>query len=339
MLGRLKIGVTSVALLAMAACSSAQPSSSGGEASSQPTGKVHIAFLMGAGSTSGNSANLRGAKAAAAKLGVELSVLDATFSPQKQYAQFQSAIASKKYQGIVIDGALDGPAIASLVPSAQAAGIKVGDANLPIGTDYVSSDIQTKGVDVQVLVPFGHHGTIAGELTVQACKGIDPCGVGYMFIKKGSAYDAAVRESYDAAIKSSPNVHILGEASSNSSAQGGAAAAQTMVTGNKDIRVLVGPELALLAAIPVVDQAQVGHGVQLIAFGGSDQSAAAVKAGTFYGVSANATVDEGRLVIEKLHEVITKGGGPYAINTIEAAGIPDNGRITKENVDQWKLNG
>jgi ABC-type sugar transport system substrate-binding protein len=223
------------------------------------------------------------------------------------------------------------------VPTAKAAGIKVGDANLPIGTDYTSSKIQTKGVDVQVLVPFGHHGTVAGQLTVEACKGIDPCGVGYMYIKKGSAYDEAVRAGYDEAIKDSPNVKIVGEASSNSSAQGGAAAAQTMVTGNKGINVLVGPELALLASIPVVDQAQVGHPVQLIAFGGSDQSHAAVKAGTFYGVSANATVDEGRLVIEKLYEVITKGGGPFAVNTVDAAGIPDDGKITKENVDQWKL--
>jgi ribose transport system substrate-binding protein len=332
-----RIAVAAAAGITLAACSTSGSTGTSQAGAPSSGGKVHIAFLMGAGSTTGNSANLRGAKAAAAKLGVDLSVFDAAFSPQKQYSQFQNAITSKKYQGIVIDGALDGGAIASLVPSAKAAGIKVGDANLPIGTDYTSSDIETKGVDVQVLVPFGHHGTIAGQLTVEACKGIDPCGVGYMYIKKGSAYDEAVRKGYDEAIKGSPNVKILGEASSNSSAQGGAAGAQTMVTGNKGINVLVGPELALLAAIPVVDPAQVGHKVQLIAFGGSDQSHDAVKAGTFYGVSANATVDEGRLVIEKLHQVITKGGGPFAVNTVKAAGIPDDGKITKENVDKWKL--
>jgi ribose transport system substrate-binding protein len=334
----LRIGAASAALVTLAACSSvkATDSTSGAVAKG---GKVRIAFIMGAGSTSGNSANLRGAKAAAERLGVDLTVFDAAFSPQKQYAQFQDAIASKKYKGVVIDGALDGSAMASLVPSANAAGIKVGDANLPIGTDYTSSTIQTKGVDVQVLVPFGHHGSVAGELTVQACKGIDPCGVGYMYIKKGSAFDTAVKAGYEAAIKSSPNVHILAEANSNSSAQGGAAAAQTMTTGQKGINVLVGPELALLASVPVVDQAKIGHSVKLIAFGGSDRSAAAVKSGEFYGVSANATVDEGRLVIEKLVDVIKNGGGPYAINTVDAVGIPDNGRITKDNVAGWKVNG
>jgi ribose transport system substrate-binding protein len=279
------------------------------------------------------------AKAAAQRLGIDLTVLDAAFSPQKQYAQFQDAIASKKYQGIVIDGALDGAAIASLVPSAVAAGIKVGAANLPIGSDYTMTAIQTKGVDVQVLVPFRRHGTLAGELTDMACKGIDPCQVGYVYIKKGSPYDTAIRSGYDSAIKTSPNVKVVGEANSLTSAQGGAAAAQTMTTGNKGINVLVGPDVSLLAAIPVLDAAKLGHPVKLIAFGGVELAAQAVKEGKFFGITANPTYDEGRLVIEKLYEVITKGGGPYAINTVDAVGIPDNGRLTKDNINGWKVNG
>jgi ribose transport system substrate-binding protein len=332
---RLRMGVAAAAILVLAGCGG----SAGGGKSGAGSGKSpRIAFIMGAGSTSGNSANLRGAKAAAARLGVELTTFDAAFSPQKQYAQFQDVISARKYDGVVIDGPLDGAAIASLVPSAVAAGLKVGAANLPIGTDYTTSDIQTKGVSVQVLVPFGHHGTVAGQLTSMACKNIDPCGVGYMFIRKGSAYDTAVQSAYQAAVKQYPNVHVLAEANSNSSAQGGAAAAQTMTTGNKGINVLVGPELALLAAVPVVDPAKIGHPVQLIAFGGSDQSAAAVKDGKFFGVSANATVDEGRLVIEKLVEVI-QHGGQFAINTATEVKIPDDGRITKDNVAGWKVNG
>jgi ribose transport system substrate-binding protein len=332
-----RIAVAAAAGITLAACSTSGSTGTSQAGAPSSGGKVHIAFLMGAGSTTGNSANLRGAKAAAAKLGVDLSVFDAAFSPQKQYSQFQNAITSKKYQGIVIDGALDGGAIASLVPSAKAAGIKVGDANLPIGTDYTTNKITTKGVDVQVLVPFGRHGTLAGQLTEMACKGIDPCGVGYMFINKGSPYDTAIRAGYDSVIGKDSNIKIVGEASSMTSAQGGANAAQTMTTGNKGINVLVGPDVSLLAAIPVLQNAHLDHPVKLIAFGGVELAAKAVKDGQFFGITANPTFDEGRLVIEELHQVITKGGGPIAINPVDAIGIPDGGMLTKQNIDGWKI--
>jgi ribose transport system substrate-binding protein len=335
-----RVALAALAAITLSACSTGVSSTGASQTGAQShSGPIRIAFLMGAGSTTGNSANRDGAKAAAAKLGVELSVLDAAFSPQKQYAQFQDAITSKKYQGIVIDGALDGAAIASLVPSAQAAGIKIGAANLPIGTDYTTDSIQTKGVDVQVLVPFGRHGTLAGRLTEMACEGIDSCGVGYMFINKGSPYDTAIRTAYDAVIGKDPNIEVVGEANSMTSAQGGANAAQTMTTGNKGIDVLVGPDVSLLAAIPVLEAAHLDHPVKLIAFGGVELAAKAVKDGQFFGITANPTYDEGRLVIEKLHQVITEGGGPIAINPVDAIGIPDGGMLTKQNIDGWKISG
>lgn len=322
--------------VALAGCSTTTTTVSSN--ATAPEGKPKIAFIMGAGSTTGNAANKRGAEAAAKKLDVDLTVLDAAFSPQKQYSQFQDAIASGKYNGIVIDGALDGAAIASLVPQAVSAGIKVGAANLPIGTDYSTSEIQTKGVDVSVLTPFGRHGTLAGELTKAACEDIDPCEVGYMYIKKGSPYDTAIKKNYDAAIKGS-SVKIAGEANSETSAQGGAAAAQTMVTGNPGIDVLIGPEVSLLAAIPVLDKAKLDHPVKLIAFGGVELSAQAIKDGKFFGVTANPTFDEGRLVIEKLVDVIENGGGPYGLDTVQEMKVPDNGKITEANVDGWQISG
>jgi ribose transport system substrate-binding protein len=328
--------VAATTLAALAGCSTTTATDS--STAKAPEGKAKIAFIMGAGSTTGNAANKRGAEAAAKDLGVDLTVLDAAFSPQKQYAQFQDAIASGKYNGIVIDGALDGAAIASLVPQAQAADIKIGAANLPIGTDYSSSEIQTEGVDVSVLTPFGRHGTLAGELTLSACEGIDPCEVGYMYIKKGSPYDTAIKENYDAAIEGSA-VEIVGEANSETSAQGGAAAAQTMVTGNSGIDVLIGPEVSLLAAIPVLEKAELDDPIKLIAFGGVELAAQAIKDGKFFGVTANPTFDEGRLVIEKLVDVIENGGGPYALDTVEEMKVPDNGKITTENVDGWEISG
>jgi ribose transport system substrate-binding protein len=330
--GALMVATTTFA--ALAGCSTTTDNST----AKAPEGKAKIAFIMGAGSTTGNAANKRGAESAAKELGIDLTVLDAAFSPQKQYAQFQDAIASGKYNGIVIDGALDGAAIASLVPQAEAAGIKIGAANLPIGTDYSSSEIQTEGVDVSVLTPFGRHGTLAGELTLAACEGIDPCEVGYMYIKKGSPYDTAIKKNYDAAIEGSA-VEIAGEANSETSAQGGAAAAQTMVTGNSGIDVLIGPEVSLLAAVPVLDKAELDGPVKLIAFGGVELSAQAVKDGKFFGVTANPTFDEGRLVVEKLVDVIENGGGPYALDTVQEMKVPDNGKITAENVDGWNISG
>ncbi len=158
------------ALALAAACSSSGGASTGGAGGSSSAGtkQVSIAVLVAGASNAYQAAGVAAIKAAAPGLDAKVDVFDANFDASKQYSQFQTAITSKKYQGIIIDPA-DGSGIVSLVAQANAAHIPVAAWNQPIGTDYSTPNPTVKGVVAQAMLPINDSGEINGQLTKQAC--------------------------------------------------------------------------------------------------------------------------------------------------------------------------
>src|SRR5687767_3992591 len=119
---------------------------------------VRIAFLSGAMANTYVQASYKEMQKVAKQEGVSLTTYEAAFDPQKQYAQIQDAITSKRFQGFVILP-LDGVGLVPVVQQAVKAKIAVANLSIAIGTNYSTSRPQVAGQLVSVLDP----GTKRGE--------------------------------------------------------------------------------------------------------------------------------------------------------------------------------
>lgn len=312
----------------------ASPSATSGASPSATSlrGKT-VAVFVAAASDAYFSVSVKTIKAEAERMGAKVDVFDAAFDSSKQYSQIQDAITTGRYNAFLIAG-LDGPAVASLVPTAVDAGIVVGGFNQPIGTDYNSTK-PIDGVAFQVMRPYAEHGTTAGELVVEACAGIDPCRVGYFYIQKGAPFDTAERDNFDKAIARSPGVDIVAEGDTLSTRDGGLKAAQDMLIAHPDINVLVGTDPAILGAQQAAEQAGKTGALKYVSVAGTREAIAQVKAGTIFGTSISLPVDEARLLVGALAETIKTGKPLGGINPVTESKFP-SGKIVQTNAADFE---
>ncbi|WAM12080.1 sugar ABC transporter substrate-binding protein [Rhodococcus sp. JS3073] len=308
-----------------AACGSA-----GGEASSKTDS---VAVLVGGGSNAYQAAGVEAIKASAADAGISVDVFDAAYEASKQYSQLQTALTSGKYGGVIIDP-VDGAGIVSLVKQAKSAGIEVASWNQPIGSDYTTPEPTVDGVTNQAMLPLTESGRISGELTKKACADAksDPCKVAILYYKKGSTYDTAVMEGFDAAIADSPSIQVVAGADTEATRQGGLAGAQTILTGTPDTDVMVGTSQAVTGAVPAV--ANSAEKVFLIGQALTRQGAEGVRSGDLYGGTQAMAGEEGRLAFEQL--VNAMEGKPFisGINPGEYLNSPCLSGVLQSNVEQ-----
>src|ERR1700727_1831137 len=114
---------------------SAPSSSAAAPASSTPaaaSGPVRMAIFYYNPSPYG-VASLAGAKAEAAKLGIQLDAFDGNNNPQTQTTQIQDAITTGKYKAFWVWG-LDDPSLTPVINSAISKGIKVACADYTWGS-------------------------------------------------------------------------------------------------------------------------------------------------------------------------------------------------------------
>src|SRR5215471_7490075 len=105
---------------------------------------------------------------------VKLTKVDTGFDATKQYNSVQDAITQKKYQGFIVL-ALDSVGLVPAVQQAIKAGIKVVNADTPLGPRQDTVVPQVPGETGTVFDPWTLRGVWGGNLVVQACKGINPC--------------------------------------------------------------------------------------------------------------------------------------------------------------------
>lgn len=292
-----------------------------------------IALFVAAASDSYFSVAVEAIQAEAGRAGAKVDVFDAAFDSSKQYSQIQDAITTGRYDAFLV-AALDGPAVASLVPTAVDAGIIVGGFNQPIGTDYNSAE-PIDGVAFQVMRPYAEHGTTAGELVTDACADVDPCQVGYFYVQKGAPFDTAERENFDRATRGSPNVRVVAEGDTFSTREGGLKAAQDILVAHPDIDVLVGTDPAILGAQEAAKRSGGTTKLKYVSVAGTREAIAQVEKGTIFGTSISLPVDEGRLLVEALAETIKTGEPVGGINPVKESDFP-TGKITRENAADFE---
>ncbi len=297
--------------------------------------KLKIAVLVGSATNAYQAASIKAAKAAAARLNVSLTIYDGAFDGAKQISQMEDVISlgTGRFDGIAFFP-LDNVATISVVKKAIAAGFTVGISDAVLGPRLDTKEPQVKGLAVQASPVWSLQGQKLGSLIVEACKGKNPCKVGWAGGLKIWPPEGMILKNVKAVIAKSKNVQIaVNVGDTFYTREGGLKIIGTMIQSHSDLDVIVAADQALLGAETALKDAGMFGKVKLVGLGGSIQSKPRIADGRWFGTAAQAPATEGRLVIEGIVKQIRTGKGLGGVDTTTA--LPDNGRITKANVAKF----
>ena len=331
------IGTGAVALaLVLAGCGS--DNSSGTAADTQSSApaqdkQLEVAYLSFAVANSYDAPMLASAQAIAAASNAKLTVFDANNSPQTQFTQFQNAITSGKYDGIITQPIL-GTGLTSLVEQAVAKGIKVVNIDQVMGADYSTAEPQVKGLSANVIMVPTEIGTNMGKQVVAACasKKLDPCNVGYLYDIKASTLDVAINKAFTQAIAGTP-VKVVAEGEDFFTPAGGLKASQDMLQAHSDLSLIVGSDQGIEGAVQALDAAGKTGKVLLVGYGGSAAGVSGVASGAWFSDVAQVPASTGQLGMQAMVKAIRDGQDSGAVDP--AADLPNNGIVTKDTASQF----
>ena len=329
----LAVGLT----LAVAASAITALSANAAPAKSQKT--IRIAYFAPLANTYVQG-ELRGIAGVLKKYpGAQLVKVDTGFDATKQYNSVQDAITQKKFDGFIVLP-LDSVGLVPVVQQAIKAGIKVVNADTPLGPSQSAQNPQVKGESGAVFDPWTMRGVWAGKLIQQACKGVNPCKVGWMSSVAALPSEKAYQTSAYAYIKKFPNITIVAEADGGAyTAAGGQKVSQDMLTAHSDMNVLLanGDQPASGAVLSIA-AAGLTKKVKLIGGAVSTISKPLIQEGKQWGSWAAYPEDEGKfaaqIVMDAINGKLKKPiGVSPAVERVKAGQSP---LITKANVGKFK---
>ena len=268
-------------------------------------------------------ASLNGAKAEAAKLGIQLDAFDGNNNVQTQTTQIQDAITTGKYKAFWVWG-LDDPALTPVINKAISAGIKVACADYTWGTlaqqnvlTATSTCLTTVGQSI------GAEATNLETTMNAACTkavGSGHCNIAFLPGLANYPSDTVRENSMTAYYKGKSNYTFTLMPPGMYDQTASQAVAQTFFTAHKDINVFAtfGDQMAqgALTALKLVGGYTPGQNIQIIGYGGAKEIIDEVKAGTIYATLGLYPTSESVLGIGYLNDVIQGKSIPNLVNII-----------------------
>ena len=304
-------------------------------AASHNAAKPKIAYLSFAVANSYDAPMLAAAKKVARAQGAgSIAVFDAANDPTKQLQQLQTLVATKQYNGIILQP-IAGPQLLDTVRQAFQAGIKVVNIDQILGKNPGTARPPLAGLAGNVVFVQTQIGRKQGGLVVAACKKIkaNPCKVGYMYSVKVSSLDQAIKKGFDATTKGH-HIQVVAEGQTFYNPAQALKDAQTMLQGHPDINLIVGADQAATGA----EQALNGKKVTLVGYGGGAIGLNKVRAGKWYGTVMQRPATEGKLGMQCLIKAVKTGKASTACKKgIDVlAGLPNGGVVTKANAHKFR---
>ena len=313
-----------------AAATTAAPAEPADEPESEPW---RIAYLSASSANTFLLASVGELQRLADENNIDLVEFDAQFNAELQTTQLQDAIASGQYDGIILV-ALNGPGLVPDVEAALASGLQVVLFNQIVGDDLSTNEPQVDGIAASVLAPPVVTGERAGRLTIQACEGLDPCRVVYLFGIRGIPLDVAVRQGFDSAVAGHANIEVVAEGEGMYlGPEGGINAIQDILQAQPSFDVVVGADQSLQGVELVLTDEGKLDGVALIGLGGSSPAIDGVRDGRWFATVYYAPASEGRLAMEAMIAALSDGTITGGIDP--NATFLDEGLVTSANVDQF----
>lgn len=338
------VGVAASLALVLAACGGAAtpaPSSavvapstaaSAPAQASAPAKTLELAYLSFAVANSYDAPMLAAAQGSAAAGNAKITVFDANLDPAAQTKQLQDAVASGKFDGIVLQP-LYGAGLVTGAQDAIKAGIAIGNIDQILGADNTTAKSQVAGQLANVVFVPSELGRKIGELVVKACGSANPCNVGYIYSVKAAALDGALKTAFDKATSVNPAIKIVAEGESFYTTALGLKASQDMLQAHPDLTVITGADQAITGAVQAVKDANLAGKVQLVGYGGGAIAFQGIAAGDRYGTVMQAPATEGRLGVQQLIDAIRSGTPAEGVDVLKD--LPDGGVVTKDNVQTF----
>ena len=339
------VGVAASLALVLAACGGAAspspssppaaPSAAGSAAApaaSTPAKTLELAYLSFAVANSYDAPMLAAAQAAAAAGNAKITVFDANLDPAAQTKQLQDAVASGKFDGIVLQP-LNGAGLVTGAQDAIKAGVAIGNIDQILGTDNTTAKSQVAGQLANVVFVPSELGRKIGELVVKACGTANPCNVGYIYSVKAAALDTSLKVAFDKATSVNPAIKIVAEGESFYTTALGLKASQDMLQAHPDLTVITGADQAITGAVQAVKDANLAGKVQLVGYGGGAIAFQGIASGERFGTVMQAPATEGRVGVQMFIDAIRSGTAADGVDVL--ANLPDGGVVTKENVQTF----
>ena len=299
----------------------------------EPAEPARIAYLSASSANTFLLASVGEMQRLADENNIELVEFDAQFNADLQTTQFQDAVASGQYDGIILV-ALNGPGLVPDVEAALDAGLEIVLFNQIVGDDLSTNEPQVEGIAASVLAPPVVTGERAGRLTIEACAGLDPCRVVYIFGIRGIPLDVALRQGFDSVVAGEPNIEIVAEGEGQYlGPEGGINAIQDILQAQPDFDVVVGADQPLQGIELVLTDEGKLDDVALIGLGGSSPAIEGIRDGRWFATVFYAPASEGRLAMEAM--IAALADGTYTGGVDPNGGFVDEGMVTSANVDQF----
>ena len=320
-----------LASLLLAACGEAEPDT------------LRIAWFGATPENTYDHAILEGARQAVLAVDGEVEAFYSQFDPTLQLEQCRDAVKSGEFDALIVLAA-SAEGIIPCVSEAEAAGIPVVAADLPIGPDAGTLAPQVPGQVGAVLIPSNSYGPALAELVLAGCEGLDPCRVVYIAGLFAFAIDAVAIAELDALALAHPNIQIVARAESSYDQEVARQIVQgvledmptiEMVVGSGD-QMASGAEAALTAAGIPAGQ------VKIVGAGASEYAVHAVRAGTWYATFLALPFDKGHLAGEmavkaaKGEAIAEPGVDPVAHRGLPAFMSADNVELFDDFEPQWE---
>lgn len=278
----------------------------------------------------------KGAAAEGKKDGATLETFSANDDPALQLRQCQDAIASGKFEGMLLN-AVDNVAILPCIKQAASEGMKVVNAGQVIGPDYLSTEIQVPELSGQVIVPHKNDVAVTDALVDEACKGHEPCKVAWLAAEPAYTYSAKKLEGAKKEFKASGQELVATARVGFDNPDGALNAVRNIMQAHPDVNVIVGDDdSSLQGVVRLKKQGDLPEDVALIGDGGNAAALQSIKDGDQFGTVYNGPYTIGeeamRLLVDQLR------GKEVPNNNINAFDVftPKGGKVDQANVDQAK---
>jgi ribose transport system substrate-binding protein len=285
----LAVSLLTAAIVGVAACGS-DSGGSGGSSSGSTSGSanadkhVNIAHFVAIQANPVEQVIIKSAKDTAKANNASVTTFDSNNDVQRELANCQDAIASKKYDAFVLK-AVSGPPLISCARQAMNAGIPVVVQGTALGPKQ-TTEPQVPGIVGSAVTLSTTNGVAVADLTNQACEktGAKPCKIIYLFGPVAFDYASITRKTFNDTVKAKyPNIKIVAEAAANFDPDTGAQQARQLLQVHPDINVIVNDSDPVAIATEKVVADLHKNKIITVGAGGSKVGVDAIKAGKQFG--------------------------------------------------------
>lgn len=239
-----------------------------------------------------------------------------------QTNQIQDAVASKKYDGLLIYPLA--PQIAPAVEEAIAAGLKVGIVENSMAPTEVLQNYEVPGMVISSVEPLADRVKGLDEMTVEACESKEPCEVAYLLGIQQNPIDVAILEGWEEGLKSHPNIEVVATSQGMYEVDPARSAAQDILSAHPGVDVFVTNADIMTEGAALAGEAAGDSEIQYIGVGASEKGCAAVQEGKWFGTTNSVPRDSGIAAGEAVAEAVISGKkAPEPLyDPLKASGLP-----------------